>query len=261
MKELVGKQHNLNEGLKAAIKAAPGKMMQKSPMNMKEETAMKMGMVSPMKIAGMDDPERARLMASLNAAKVKNPELYSDKNRKVMEKAGKKQPKITSAPGSSTSKKESKFKAPNFSASPSPDSKLARDIMQETGRDTGFRGEMKEVKPVKRKQEKLVSVKAKKADVTAGIEKPKLRKNIAPETAGEIAARAKAEKDQRKAQRKAGRRSKFKQFAKGFREGFVSQMTGDKVADIRKRTEERKAKRKEEKKEGGLIAAASRAKG
>jgi len=228
MKALVGKQHNLNEGLKAAIKAAPGKMMQKSPMNMKEETAMKMGMISPMKIAGMDDPERAKLLASLNAAKAKNPELYSDESTKAIDKAGKKQPVMTS---------------PEDAPSPEEFKKLREDKTSS--------------KP--RKQEKLVSVKAKKADVTAGIEKPKLRKNIAPETADEIATRAKAEKDQRKAQRKAGRRSKFKQFAKGFREGFVSQMTGDKVADIRKRTEERKAKREEEKK--GLIAAASRTKG
>ena len=225
MKALVGKQHNLNEGLKAAIKAAPGKMMQKSPMNMKEETAMKMGMVSPMKIAGMSDPERAKLVASLNAAKAQNPELYSDKNRKIMEEAGKRQPVMTS---------------PEDAPSPEEFKKLRENKTSS--------------KP--RKQEKLVSVKAKKADVTADIKKPELRKTIAPETAEEKAARSKAEKGQRK----AARRSKFKQFAKGFREGFVSQMTGDKVADIRKRTEERKAKREEEKK-GGLIAAASRTKG
>ena len=44
MKALVGKQENLNEGLKAAIKAAPGKVMEKAPMNMKMESAVKMGM-------------------------------------------------------------------------------------------------------------------------------------------------------------------------------------------------------------------------
>lgn len=46
MKALVGNQKNLNEGLKAAIKAAPGKMMKNTPANMKVESAMKMGMAT-----------------------------------------------------------------------------------------------------------------------------------------------------------------------------------------------------------------------
>jgi len=60
MKALVGNQENLNEGLKAAIKAAPGKVMEKTPMNMKMESAVKMGMAkkpAPIKIAKPDFPD------------------------------------------------------------------------------------------------------------------------------------------------------------------------------------------------------------
>jgi len=60
MKALVGNQENLNEGLKAAIKAAPGKVMEKTPMNMKMEAAVKMGMAkkpAPIKIAKPDFPD------------------------------------------------------------------------------------------------------------------------------------------------------------------------------------------------------------
>ena len=41
-KALKGDQNKLNEGLKAAIKAAPGKMKKGEPMNMKKGDAMKM---------------------------------------------------------------------------------------------------------------------------------------------------------------------------------------------------------------------------
>jgi hypothetical protein len=60
MKALVGNQKNLNEGLKAAIKAAPGKIMEKTPMNMKMESAIKIGMAkkpAPMKVAKPDFPD------------------------------------------------------------------------------------------------------------------------------------------------------------------------------------------------------------
>ena len=230
MKALVGKQHNLNEGLKAAIKAAPGKMMQKSPMNMKEETAMKMGMVSPMKIAGMDDPERAKLVASLNAAKAKNPELYSDESTKAIDKAGKKQPVMTS---------------PEDAPTPEEFKKLREDKTSS--------------KPKTRKQEKLISAKAKEADFKAETKAPEI-KRVADSDKPETRVMSKQEKkDLRQAKRSRARKG----FAKGFREGFVSEITGDKVADIRKRTEERKTKREEEKKtkREALIAAASGTKG
>lgn len=42
-------------------------------------------------------------------------------------------------------------------------SQLGRDIMQKTGKDTGYRGETKPVKPVARKKEETVSLPAKKA--------------------------------------------------------------------------------------------------
>jgi len=223
MKELVGKQHNLNEGLKAAIKAAPGKMMQKSPMNMKEETAIKMGMASPMKLAGMSDPERAKLMASLNAAKAQNPELYSDKNREIMEKAGENQPVMTS---------------PDDAPTPKEFKKLRKS------------------KPQTRKEEKVISLKPKEADFKAETKAPEI-KRVADSDKPETRVMSKQEKkDLRQAKRSRARRG----FAKGFREGFVSEMTGDKVADIRKRAEERKTKREEEKKSNkeALIAAASK---
>ena len=50
MKALVGNQKNLNEGLKAAIKAAPGKIMEKTPMNMKMESAIKIGMAKSQRL-------------------------------------------------------------------------------------------------------------------------------------------------------------------------------------------------------------------
>ena len=226
MKALVGKQHNLNEGLKAAIKAAPGKMMQKSPMNMKEETAMKMGMISPMKIAGMNDPERAKLLASLNAAKAKNPELYSDESTKAIDKAGKKQPVMTSPEDAPTPKEFKKLREDKTSS-----------------------------KPKTRKQEKLISVKAKEADVTADIKAPEIKRVAASDKPTRTMSKQE-KKDLRQAKRARARRG----FAQGFREGFASVITGDKVADIRKRAEERKTKREEEKKskKEALIAAASK---
>ena len=128
MKELVGKQENLNEGLKAAIKAAPGKVMKDSPMNMKMETAMKMGMISPMKMVGQDNAERAKLKTETAFAKAKGG-LGLDE-----------------------------------------DSELSRSIMQEKGIDTGYRGEMKKVDPVKKEAKRNIpeeiSLPSKGKDIT-----------------------------------------------------------------------------------------------
>ena len=72
MKALIGKQENLNEGLKAAIKAAPDKMMVKSPsMMMQMKTAMKvrgMGEDAVGKVRGMGEKSAAKVMMKEKAA-------------------------------------------------------------------------------------------------------------------------------------------------------------------------------------------------
>mgnify|MGYP003135289784 CR=1 FL=1 len=176
MKELVGKQENLNEGLKAAIKAAPGKVMKDSPMNMKMETAMKMGMVSPMKIVGQDNTERAKLKTETAFAKAKGG-LGLD-----------------------------------------ADSELSRSIMQEKGVDTGYRGEMKKVDPVKKEAKRNIpeeiSLPSKGKDITmsradiAASNEAYLR--LFPESP-EAKAMSKQEK---KDLRQAKRSSKFDKFVK-----------------------------------------------
>ncbi len=76
MKALVGNQKNLNEGLKAAIKAAPGKVMEKTPMNMKMESAVKMGM------AKKPAPMKIKKPAPMKVAKPDFPDIDGDGNRK-----------------------------------------------------------------------------------------------------------------------------------------------------------------------------------
>ena len=76
MKALVGKQENLNEGLKAAIKAAPGKIMEKAPMNMKMESAVKMGM------AKKPAPMKIKKPAPMKVAKPDFPDIDGDGDRK-----------------------------------------------------------------------------------------------------------------------------------------------------------------------------------
>ena len=76
MKALVGKQENLNEGLKAAIKAAPGKIMEKTPMNMKMESAVKMGM------AKKPAPMKIKKPAPMKVAKPDFPDIDGDGDRK-----------------------------------------------------------------------------------------------------------------------------------------------------------------------------------
>ena len=76
MKALVGKQENLNEGLKAAIKAAPGKVMEKAPMNMKMESAVKMGM------AKKPAPMKIKKPAPMKVAKPDFPDVDGDGDRK-----------------------------------------------------------------------------------------------------------------------------------------------------------------------------------
>ena len=76
MKALVGKQKNLNEGLKAAIKAAPGKIMEKTPMNMKMESAIKIGM------AKKPAPMKIKTPAPMKVAKPDFPDIDGDGNRK-----------------------------------------------------------------------------------------------------------------------------------------------------------------------------------
>ena len=66
MKALIGNQKNLNEGLKAAIKAAPGKMMAKTPSIMERmQTAMKvrgMGEDAVGKVRGMGEKSPNKIM-------------------------------------------------------------------------------------------------------------------------------------------------------------------------------------------------------
>ena len=76
MKALVGNQKNLNEGLKAAIKAAPGKVMEKTPMNMKMEYAVKMGM------AKKPAPMKIKKPAPMKVAKPDFPDIDGDGDRK-----------------------------------------------------------------------------------------------------------------------------------------------------------------------------------
>ena len=76
MKALVGKQENLNEGLKAAIKAAPGKIMEKTPMNMKMESAIKIGM------AKKPAPIKIKKPAPMKVAKPDFPDIDGDGDRK-----------------------------------------------------------------------------------------------------------------------------------------------------------------------------------
>ena len=76
MKALVGKQKNLNEGLKAAIKAAPGKIMEKTPMNMKMESAIKIGM------AKKPAPMKIKKPAPMKVAKPDFPDVDGDGDRK-----------------------------------------------------------------------------------------------------------------------------------------------------------------------------------
>ena len=76
MKALVGKQKNLNEGLKAAIKAAPGKVMEKTPINMKMESAIKMGM------AKKPAPMKIKKPAPMKVAKPDFPDIDGDGDRK-----------------------------------------------------------------------------------------------------------------------------------------------------------------------------------
>lgn len=76
MKALVGNQKNLNEGLKAAIKAAPGKVMEKAPMNMKMESAVKMGM------AKKPAPIKIKKPAPMKVAKPDFPDIDGDGDRK-----------------------------------------------------------------------------------------------------------------------------------------------------------------------------------
>ena len=76
MKALVGKQENLNEGLKAAIKAAPGKIMEKTPMNMKMESAIKIGM------AKKPAPMKIKKPAPMKVAKPDFPDIDGDGDRK-----------------------------------------------------------------------------------------------------------------------------------------------------------------------------------
>jgi len=74
MKALVGNQKNLNEGLKAAIKAAPGKMMAKTPSVMERmKTAMKvrgMGEDAVGKVRGMGEKSPNKIMKEKAAAKI-----------------------------------------------------------------------------------------------------------------------------------------------------------------------------------------------
>jgi len=75
MKSLVGNQKNLNEGLKAAIKAAPGKMMAKTPSIMERmQTAMKvrgMGEDAVGKVRGMGEKNAPnKIMKEKAAAKI-----------------------------------------------------------------------------------------------------------------------------------------------------------------------------------------------
>jgi hypothetical protein len=74
MKSLVGNQKNLNEGLKAAIKAAPGKMMAKTPSIMERmQTAMKvrgMGEDAVGKVRGMGEKSPNKIMKEKAAPKV-----------------------------------------------------------------------------------------------------------------------------------------------------------------------------------------------
>ena len=76
MKALVGNQKNLNEGLKAAIKAAPGKIMEKTPMNMKMESAVKIGM------AKKPAPMKIKKPAPMKVAKPDFPDIDGDGDRK-----------------------------------------------------------------------------------------------------------------------------------------------------------------------------------
>ena len=76
MKALVGNQKNLNEGLKAAIKAAPGKIMEKTPMNMKMESAIKIGM------AKKPAPMKIKKPAPMKVAKPDFPDVDGDGDRK-----------------------------------------------------------------------------------------------------------------------------------------------------------------------------------
>ena len=74
MKALVGNQKNLNEGLKAAIKAAPGKMMAKTPSVMERmKTAMKvrgMGEDAVGKVRGMGEKSPNKIMKEKAVAKI-----------------------------------------------------------------------------------------------------------------------------------------------------------------------------------------------
>jgi len=78
MKALVGNQKNLNEGLKAAIKAAPGKMMAKTPSVMERmKTAMKvrgMGEDAVGKVRGMGEKSPNKIMKEKAVAKVAKPD-------------------------------------------------------------------------------------------------------------------------------------------------------------------------------------------
>jgi hypothetical protein len=49
---------------------------------------------------------------------------------------------------------------------------LSRDIMQKTGKNTGYKGELKPVAPASRKKEEKVSLPAKKAPSVVGASKP-----------------------------------------------------------------------------------------
>ena len=141
MKALIGKQKNLPQALKAQIQAAPG---------------------SPAKaMDGPGIPKEAGKTGTAGANSARGKDAYDGRAPRTNAQTPTGPPKPKQGPkaggkASSFNDSRSSFLKPelkayykNFGMGLDPNSDLARDIMQDTGINTGYKGKFKPVKPAK----------------------------------------------------------------------------------------------------------------
>ena len=166
MKALVGNQKNLHEGLKAAIKAAPGKMMAKTPSVMERmKTAMKvrgMGEDAVGKVRGMGEKSPNKIMKAKAAAKVMKekavakvakpdfPDIDGDGDRKES---------ISKAAADKKAKSPAKIKIVNPSNKPGGQFKEKKKLSKKEVRQAkkGVKNILKEMKKIEKADAKLKS--------------------------------------------------------------------------------------------------------
>jgi len=185
MKSLVGNQKNLNEGLKAAIKAAPGKMMAKTPSIMERmQTAMKvrgMGEDAVGKVRGMGEKNAPnKIMKEKAAAKVMKEEKAAAKIMKEKAVAKIAKPDFPDIDGDGDRKESISKASADKKAAESP----AKLIDPVTGdRVKGYAKNVNQVQKVRDRKErkdtkKDLKVVAKSDDKITRMERKGIRKSM-----------------------------------------------------------------------------------